>query len=168
MRHAKSDWSQEGQADKDRSLNARGRLAAPRMGDWIVANKVVPNLVLCSTAVRTRETLALLQKRWNLTVESAASQPQVEFVDELYLATANTILSIASNWTERTSILVLGHNPGMEDLASYLGQRQIEMPTAAIAMLEAIDERWPADWRDVNSWAWRGLVKPRDLAKDLE
>ena len=170
MRHAKSDWSSDSNSDIERPLNPRGRAAAPVMADWLVANHLVPSVILCSSATRTQETLQLMQQRWLETtqVSDPLALPKTFVLDDLYLAVANTILTIASSYTAHDSILVLGHNPGMQDLVSYLSQSEQEMPTAAIAFFEAVDQCWPTKWLDVNSWAWRGLVKPRSLGKNLE
>ena len=160
MRHAKSDWADSSISDKDRPLNARGRAATPIVAQWLQTNQAIPDIVLCSSATRTKQTLELLLDQW------PKPSPEVIYLDELYLAPAAQILSIASKHDSRNSLLVLGHNPGMEDLASYLSQARIEMPTAGIALLEAIGRNWPDDWLQASSWSWRGLVKPRDLGKE--
>jgi phosphohistidine phosphatase len=169
MRHAKSDWSQASQADKDRPLNARGRAAAPRMAEWLAINHEMPSLILCSTSTRTRETLELMQGFWKTFAEThELALPEEVYVDQLYLAPANLILSIASQYKLHSSIMTLAHNPGTEDLASYLSQRETHIPTGAIAMLESSETGWPIHWLEASSWNWRGLVKPRDLDKHLE
>ena len=157
MRHAKSDWADSSLSDNERPLNARGRASAPLMARWIQSHQSIPDVVLCSTAIRTRQTLGLLIENWS------SGSPDIHFLDELYLATAASILSIASKHAERSALLVLGHNPGMSDLASYLAQSPVDMPTGAIAILESTTRNWPDDWFQASSWNWRGLVKPRDL-----
>ena len=129
----------------------------------MVANQSIPDVILCSSALRTQQTLELILAQW----ESLSQRPprQVLVLDELYLAPAARILSIASQQVEHDSILVLGHNPGMDDLASYFGQQSLDMPTGAIASLESVGRNWPDDWLQVSSWVWRGLVKPRNLGE---
>jgi phosphohistidine phosphatase len=169
MRHAKSDWGDSQLSDKDRPLNARGRSSAPIMAEWLLSNQLMPEVVLCSSAVRTRQTLDLLLEYWQRSASrdggltASSKSPEIVFLDELYLAPAVSILSIASKYVACSSVLVLGHNPGMEDVASFLSQSEIEMPTSAIVTLEAIGRNWPEDWRQASSWNWRGIVKPRDL-----
>jgi len=157
MRHAKSDWADSSIPDHDRPLNARGRASAPLMAQWIQSHQSIPEVVLCSTAVRTRQTLELLIETWS------SGSPEIHFLEELYLAPAASILSIASKHNQRSALMVLGHNPGMSDLASYLAQSTFDMPTGAIAILESTTRNWPDDWFQASSWNWRGLVKPRDL-----
>ncbi|MEM7489415.1 MAG: histidine phosphatase family protein [Pseudomonadota bacterium] len=100
LRHAKSDWGDPFQDDRDRPLNARGHAAAPRIGAWLRAGDHVPDRVLCSAARRTRETLA------GLGLPDAA----VEVRDDLYLAPADRILSLAQG---HGTLLIVAHNPGI-------------------------------------------------------
>jgi len=136
MRHAKSDWNQSGLSDKDRPLNARGNDAAPRMARWLLEQGILPDRVCCSSAVRTRETL-----EWMLGVfREAENAKRLEktYLDELYLAPSERILSVAhevwSQFPDEQVLLMLGHNPGMEDLVSDLSGQPTSMPTAAIAI----------------------------------
>jgi phosphohistidine phosphatase len=161
MRHAKSDWSTAGQQDQDRPLNARGQAAAPIMADWLATQEWVPEVVLCSSAVRTRETLRWMLDRWQSTSQPAPDH--IQYLDELYLAAAASIVSIASKHHSCASVLVLGHNPGMEQAVSYLGQDSLEMPTGAIAVFETEGRNWPEDWLNVAGWKMRSLGKPREL-----
>jgi phosphohistidine phosphatase len=176
MRHAKSDWSSSGMSDKDRPLNARGRAAAPAIAEWLSQREMIPDLILCSAATRTRQTLARMTECWNVA-------PTIHLIDELYLATDNLILSTAKQFANEcdaadiapvTRVLILGHNPGMELLASKLRGCTTEMPTASVAAFDVADEphvegsidstsRWPLDWSDPKMWKWGGLVKPREL-----
>jgi phosphohistidine phosphatase len=136
MRHAKSDWNQSGLSDKDRPLNARGNYAAPRMARWLLDQGILPDRVCCSSAVRTRETL-----EWMLGVFREAEQAkrlEKTYLDELYLAPSERILRVAyevwSQFPDEQVLLMLGHNPGMEDLVSELSGQPTSMPTAAIAI----------------------------------
>lgn len=173
MRHAKSDWNQSGLADIDRPLNQRGRSAAPLMAEWMVQNSYLPDSILCSSAVRTRQTLELMIQRWTAIQEHGPKivLPTVIVDDGLYLASDAHILAAAKfnaeNDEAKHCILVLGHNPGMEVLAGKLGGIALQMPTAAIAILttESIDGMWPSDWSNHKLWKWRGLVKPRELGE---
>jgi hypothetical protein len=67
--------------------------------------------------------------------------------------------------TSKHRVMMLGHNPGMEILASTISQCAIEMPTGAIGVLDSNsrDEGWPSDWTNSKMWKWRGLVKPREI-----
>lgn len=163
LRHAKSDWGDPALDDHDRPLNLRGRKAAARMGAHLASLPVQPALVLSSTSVRTRETWALLS-------EALESVPEVRFDEALYLASACDILAaINALDADPAALMVIGHNPGMEELAHALatsGDRGAierlyqKYPTAALATFT-----FEGRWRDLD----RGLaelqayVRPRDL-----
>jgi len=113
LRHAKSSWDDANQPDRDRPLNQRGRMAATRMRSAMRDLGLCPDLVLVSSALRTRETLEALEP-WPDT-------PLVEVMDALYLATAGQLMDAIRDVAETTrSVLVIGHNPGMHDLALTL------------------------------------------------
>lgn len=171
MRHAKSDWKGSGLGDKERPLNSRGRSTAPIMAQWIVEHDHLPNIVLCSSAIRTKQTLDLMLQQWTIMqgTNPTLVLPQVSMEDGLYLASDSLIRSIAqksaTDGASGNSVMVLGHNPGIERLASNLGGCEIAMPTGAIAILtpSSPDGKWPEDWGNVKLWKLHGLVKPREL-----
>jgi phosphohistidine phosphatase len=167
MRHAKSDWNDARLSDKARPLNERGRAAAPAMARWLASQEYYPHLVLCSSAVRTQQTLELMQREWKL-LSPTIPACQVEMDDDLYLASAEMILEIASKGcraSECEHCLVIGHNPGMEQLVSLLSGVSIEMPTAAVAVFDSVDRMWPEQWGRSQAWKLRDMVKPRELEK---
>ncbi len=129
MRHCKSDWS-SGLADEDRPLNPRGRKAAVALGGWLRAQAHVPTHALVSSAARTRETFDLL-----------ALDTPVSFHDALYLAEPGTILDhVKANPSQ--VLLVVGHNPGIAELADGLvvdppdHGRFVDYPTGATTVLD--------------------------------
>jgi phosphohistidine phosphatase len=138
MRHAKSDWNQSGLSDKDRPLNARGNDAAPRMARWLLDQGLLPDRVCCSSAVRTRETLDWMSRVFS--EAEHAKRLEKTYLDELYLAPSERILRVAyevwSQFLDDRVLLMLGHNPGMEDLVSELSGQSTAMPTAAIAIFQ--------------------------------
>jgi phosphohistidine phosphatase len=145
LRHAKSDWTDEGQLDKDRPLNPRGKKAAPEMAHWLEKHNLIPDRILCSTAQRTRETLERMQGVWS-------ANPEIQFIDRLYLASPQTILEEAMRQAaDAKSLLIIGHNPGMEMLATQLSDEPCEMQTCTAVVFEALDG-WPVDWWDSSSW----------------
>lgn len=141
MRHAKSDWADRSLSDSDRPLNDRGRAAAPKMGAFMRDSGIVPDLVLCSCAIRTRQTLDLITPHLNPAAE-------IIFSRELYLASPAEMLGqIQATDDARNHILMIGHNPGThmlaldlidpersdsEDVAGMVGK----FPTAALAHFE--------------------------------
>lgn len=108
LRHAKS-VSQITFSDFERTLNEKGRQDAPRVAKVFKSLKVIPDIILCSTANRTKETLAL----FDLDVP-------VEFLDNLYHASASEIYDIILNYSQYQTIMVVGHNFGISNLANQL------------------------------------------------
>jgi phosphohistidine phosphatase len=164
LRHAKSDWSKPGQPDHERELNARGRKAAPRMGAYIAEQGFLPDLIVSSTAVRTRQTLELARAAFG-------GKPKVSFEGRIYEADTDDILEVLKETKANVhTLLVVGHNPGLSDLAELLisfgdssaNQQLLEkFPTAALAVIDfAID-----DWRDLRPHSGRldRFVTPRAL-----
>ena len=113
LRHAKSSLGSDGLPDRERPLNGRGRRAATTMRRAMRDLGLAPDLVLVSSARRTMETLNALEP-WDDT-------PLVEPMDELYLATETTLLTALRDTAETVrSVLLIGHNPGLHDLATAL------------------------------------------------
>ena len=144
LRHAKSSWDDPSLADFDRPLAPRGQKAAPAMGIHMHELGLAPDLVLCSPAVRTRETARLAL------AELASSEPPMKLMPELYEASAETLLAQIHKVSRRhRHLLLIGHNPGLHDLVLGLlekrpsGDLATKMPTAALAVLEC----------DITSWA---------------
>lgn len=159
MRHAKSDWKQPGMADHDRPLNDRGREAAPLMAEQFAAQGLLADVILASTAARVRETVELLQERWSPAAEVIRSRG-------LYLASpreiASQIHSLHDSWS---TVLVVGHNPGMHSLACSLAGEEFDFPTAAAAVFESEAENWQTPLTPQN-WRLRSFWKPRELDLD--
>jgi len=166
FRHAKSSWSELDQNDHERPLNARGNLVAPMMGQYMRDNAVSPELILCSTATRTRQTLALAFP----SVEDG--HPAVVYSREIYEAPPAALLGCIHTIDDTVrSLLLLGHNPGSQLLALQLSKTadgdalqrlSVKFPTAALARIS-----FHADsWRDIQSV--RGhlvqFITPKQLA----
>jgi phosphohistidine phosphatase len=140
MRHAKAE--PEGHdGDAERPLMKRGRKAAAAMGEYLATLKPLPRLVLCSTSLRTRETLDAI-------LPALKPAPQTLFEDGLYLAGTSRLLDRLQHLPEHTdSVLLIGHNPGLHQLAASLtseaGNLAEGFPTAALAVLR-IPGAWPA------------------------
>ncbi len=146
LRHAKSSWDEPGLADHDRPLSGRGRRAADAIGRHLRAEGIEPELVLCSSAARTRETLARI-----------GFPGRVE--RELYGASAGELIARLRDVPASVeSVLVIGHNPGMHDLALALtGEPADKYPTGALATIE-LDDWTAASGRMI------AFVRPRELA----
>ena len=145
LRHAKSSWEALDMADHERPLAARGERAALVMGRYIEQRRLLPDLVLCSTAVRSIETLRLTATQWSGT-------PKTEFDRSLYLTGQRAILErIAAVDRSVTAVMVIAHNPDLQDLTVRLiGGEDVPMrqlaerkfPTAALAVFHLAIERW--------------------------
>jgi len=166
LRHAKSDHGDPGLADHDRPLNARGRQAAAAMGVAMRELGLSPDIILVSPALRTRETLAALEP-WD-------DSPLTEILDPLYLAPASRLLHMLQEMAETArSVLLIGHNPGLHDLAILLAGEQAVLgddkpardlaegfPTATLAEFVV-----PGPWHALDFGRARllRLLRPRDL-----
>jgi phosphohistidine phosphatase len=159
LRHAKSSWKDATLADHDRPLAGRGRRAATAIGRRMRAEGVEPQLVLCSTARRARETLAR--------IEPALGRGAVKVERQLYGAGAEDLLARLRRLPDDVeSVLVIGHNPGLEELARDLAGSGSDAlgakyPTGALATLELAVESWRA--LDRGGGELIGFVRPRDL-----
>lgn len=133
MRHAKSDHDDPALSDHDRPLNKRGRHASPTMAEWLDEQGCVPDLILCSSSVRTHETARLMLKHWD-------SKPEVVSCEDLYLSSPSTMLDVVGrNHDGAASVMVLAHNPGVSMLASMLARQSLELVTAAVAIFDVDD-----------------------------
>ena len=163
LRHAKSSWDDVDLADHDRPLAPRGRKAVKKLAAYVRTEGIAPDLVLSSTSARTRETIEPLRK--------ALGDPEIRFLPELYGAWEETLLDIVRSAGRTTrSLLLVGHNPGIEQLAIELAgsgdaelRRRVEekLPTGALVTLVFRAE----SWGDValGSGELTGYVVPRDL-----
>ena len=136
LRHAKSSWDDPGLADFDRPLNERGRRAAPLMGKFLRNENIGIDLILCSPAQRTRQTIALVTK-------AARLDAPLRFDERIYEATLDTLVEVVSQIEESAvSVMLVGHNPGLEQLLFYLTGEDERMPTGALAELALDVEKW--------------------------
>jgi len=135
LRHAKSGHD-DGLPDKARTLTERGRKAAAKMGGVALEAGLVPDLVLCSNAARARET-------WAHFGPAAGFRGKIEYLNELYLAEPAVYLAaVAEYGGDAARVMVVGHNPGLEDLVSQLTGERCELPTAALVECELSLESW--------------------------
>ena len=170
LRHAKSAWDDPGTPDRDRPLNSRGRRAGTAMRAAMRERGLEPDLILVSSARRTLETMALLEP-WDDT-------PLVEQMDGLYLAPAERMLEELRLVAETVrSVLLIGHNPGLHDLAAALvGPKGLDDDSLAInRLIEGYPTGALAEfsiagtWQSLDTGGGRLLhfIRPRDLAGDL-
>jgi phosphohistidine phosphatase len=136
LRHAKSSWDHPELADFDRPLNNRGKADAPRMGKLLRAEDLVPEKVISSSAVRAKATAKAAAK-------AAGYEGDIAFSRELYHADAETFIELLRQVAEPNQrVLVVGHNPDLEEFVEALTGELTGMPTAALAQIKLPIKRW--------------------------
>jgi phosphohistidine phosphatase len=164
LRHAKSAWNSDARTDFERPLAGRGERDAPRMGRWLRSEGLVPDHVVCSPARRAKQTAVSALQAMELDPES------VVFDDRIYDAGLDDLLGLLAECPPSfRRVMVVGHNPGLEDLVFYLGGGVPTpddgklLPTATLARIAM-----PSDWRALAAGAGRVLsvTRPKNLPRD--
>lgn len=139
LRHAKSSWKDDSLDDHARPLNERGKKEAPKMGQLLLEEHLLPDIILSSDAKRARRTVEKV-------CEAAGYRGEAMLTSELYLAnTAAYLRAVARLPDQIARALVVGHNPGLEQLLELLTQRYEPMTTAALARIDLPGlEHWSA------------------------
>ena len=167
FRHAKAVPGSAGTDDHARELMPRGRDDAARTGRYIERRDYTPEVILSSTSARTMETVELASAYF--------AAARIDYLEPLYLAEPEVILSLVKLIPDKVrSVMVVGHNPGLEQLATLLAREPVKrkerdrfdqleekFPTAALAVLEFDVDRW----RDVapGEGALKDFVRPKDI-----
>ncbi|MEO0499871.1 MAG: histidine phosphatase family protein [Pseudomonadota bacterium] len=168
LRHAKSSWDDPVERDFDRPLNMKGRRAATRMGRYLRDEGLTFDHLVASPAVRVIETLDGVEEGYGAKIAAA-------FDKRVYMAAGETLLDIVHETdADADRLLLMGHNPGLEDLIFML------VPPGQSDARAAIDVKFPTatlcemvfdtnDWEEIAAGAGRieRLVRPRDLDPDL-
>lgn len=129
FRHAKSDWSGSG-PDIDRPLGKRGRREARDAGRWLAAGMDRIDLAVVSPALRARST-------WDIASAELDEAPQLRTEDRVYAASDTALLDLVRELPDELhSVVLVGHNPGIEDMAGLLSGERVPMPTSTLAVLE--------------------------------
>ncbi|MBF0179557.1 MAG: histidine phosphatase family protein [Magnetococcales bacterium] len=167
MRHAKSAWDTDALSDFDRPLAKRGMQDAPRMGQWLQDNDLIPDFIVASPAQRAKETILAVCKVLEI------KKKAVQWDGRIYGAGTEELLEVLGEVPKGTKIvMIVGHNPGLEMLYSYLVERKAPeesafseemgvIKTATIAHL-----RMPDDWGRLapGCATLTRLISPRELA----
>ncbi len=161
LRHAKTELAEPGQRDRERKLTKRGRADAPVIGAYMARHGLVPDLALISPVTRAAET-------WTLVAAALAEEPQVIKDERLYNADADALVGIIRETRGVRVLLVVGHNPGLHDLAVRL------IASGDVEMRERVTEKLPTsglvvidlafdDWSKLhpNSGRLERFVSPR-------
>lgn len=156
MRHAKSSWKHPELPDAERGLAKRGKKDAPRMGHLLKDKELVPQVILCSSAARARQTAEAV-------AQACGFKGQADFQESLYLAEPEgyiTALHAVPDAVER--VLVIGHNPGLEGLLQSLCGRVEALPTSTIAFLSLPLVKW-AELSAESEGELVEVMRPKDL-----
>ena len=155
LRHAKSSWKDPSQADFERPLSNRGRKACEIVARLIQDRGLEFDLVLCSTAIRARETIDLVSKYAKL-------RSELRFDERIYEATVLELVEIVSQLeNDRKEVLLVGHNPGMEELLYLFSGAEQRFPTASMAKIKLKVSKWsdPFDKKATVDW----VARPNEL-----
>lgn len=136
LRHAKSSWKKPELSDHERPLNKRGKKEAPKVGAYLKENDLLPDLILSSTARRAQDTAQAV-------AEACGFEGQVDLYPDLYLSEATTFLDILHCLPDDARrVLVVGHNPDVEDLLILLTDITEHMTTSALAVVDLPITSW--------------------------
>jgi phosphohistidine phosphatase len=137
LRHAKSSWSDLALDDHERPLNTRGRRDAPRMGERVREHRLTPDVIISSDAVRARLTAEAVAK-------TAHYAEEILLDPRLYAASPADIVAVLRTVrdTNAGTVMIVGHNPGLEALVAQLTGEQQDLPTAALAQISLPIDRW--------------------------
>lgn len=136
LRHAKSSWADSSISDWQRPLNERGRRDAPRAGAWLRERGLLPDVIVTSDAVRARTTAQEV-------AEAAGYSQQIIVEPSLYHATPSDVLAVLDRIRSETrTVLIVGHNPGLEELVQQLTGEDHDLPTAALVHIAVAIDAW--------------------------
>lgn len=156
MRHAKSSWSNPSLADHDRPLNSRGKTDAPKMGDYLSSLGLVPEIILCSTAKRARQTVQYL-------INECPFEGKINYFRNLYHGGLEDYIEVLNEIDNMHNIvMIVGHNPGMEYAVEELSGENEVMPTASIAHIELDLDTWSSLSFDTHG-ELLSIIRPKEI-----
>ena len=156
LRHAKSSWKDADLDDHDRPLNQRGKRDAPRMGVLLKDENLLPDFLVTSSAKRARKTAEHV-------IQHSGFRGETRITGELYNASREQLLAFVSSLPDSAQrILLIGHNPGLEELLEALTGQCVALTTAALAHLESSAESWQ-QFRQATPTNLVKVWQPREL-----
>ena len=157
LRHAKSSWDNPDWSDFERPLNSRGLDAARFIGNLIYERALAPQIIVSSPAKRAKQTAILVK-------EIAEISKPVVFDERIYEASPLTLFNLIREFDEKyNSVLIVGHNPGFENLVRVLTGEPVQMPTAALARINIESEIWSAIEAGMGELEF--LIRPKEEMK---
>ena len=157
MRHAKSSWEFTNLSDHDRPLNDRGKRDAPRMGKVLLKERLIPQLIISSSAARARSTAEKVAKmsRYN---------GEISIDSSLYRAGSSAYMNALRRLTNQTdTVLIVGHNPDVEHLVEILTGNVMTIPTCGLAYVKLLIESW-LDLKDDKKGELAKMWRPKELS----
>src|SRR3989454_8020462 len=156
LRHAKSSWKHPELADHDRPLNKRGKRDAPLIGRLLKKKGLVPDIIISSTAIRARSTAEAVAK-------ASGYKGEIVLDKSLYAAGPDAYFSVIQDLSnEYVRALIIGHNPGLEELVEMLTGEIHLMPTCSLAHVKFHVDKW-SDIDNKIKGQLAGIWRPRDL-----
>jgi len=157
LRHAKSSWEDADLKDFDRPLNERGLKTAPLIGRELKRRKLQPELILSSPAKRARQTTELV-------IQAAKLKAKVQFDERIYEASARRLFEIVAAIKPSVNLaLLVGHNPGFEELTKVLTSQNTRLRTASLVCIELNLEKWGSVRPGVGELKW--IVDPKSVSE---
>ncbi len=156
LRHAKSSWKDMTLADHDRPLNRRGKEDAPRMGALLAEEGLVPDVILSSTAKRAQATAEAV-------ADASGFEGEIHYSRDLYHADPESYLyTLRTLPPDYELVMVVGHNPGLEELVDVLTGESLRLPTAALVQVSLPLDDWTA-LTDETEGELVDIWRPREL-----
>ncbi len=155
LRHAKSSWDNSGLSDFERPLNDRGFATAPLMGNALRESDFIPELIISSPAKRARQTAELVK-------DAAKIEGELTFDGRIYAAGTSELVAVVSEADDGVkSLMLVGHNPGFENMVSVLTGKYETMPTASVAVIDIEIKNWSQISPECG--ILRDLLRPKEL-----
>ena len=159
LRHAKSSWDNPDWSDFERPLNSRGLDAARFIGELIYDRDLEPQVIVSSPAKRAKQTAVLVKEL------GGVAEPVI-FDERIYDASPLTLFNLIREFDDKyASVLIVGHNPGFENIVRMLTGESVSMPTAALAKINLGAEKWSDLETESNKLEF--LIRPKEEMKNL-
>ena len=156
MRHAKSSWKDSNIPDHNRPLKKKGEKDVKGMAKMLKHKKHLPDLILCSSAERAKQTAAIFKK-------ASSYEGKIEYSDKLYMAEVPDLLTALNNAPKKAKcVMIIGHNPGLEALLQTLTGKVETLPTSSIAYIALPISEWSDVSNEVEG-KLKKLWRPKDL-----
>jgi phosphohistidine phosphatase len=156
MRHAKSSWKEANIPDHDRPVKKKGEKDVKEMAKMLRHKKHLPDYILCSSAERAKQTAIIFKK-------ASSCEGEIEYSDKLYMAEVPDLIAALKDAPKKTkTVMVIGHNPGLEALLQTLTGKVETLPTSSIAYISLPIEKWSELNSEVEG-KLKKLWRPKDL-----